>query len=100
MRSELRLQSEGRATIADRIGAIRGAPAWMAEAACAQADPEAWWPGKGESDAVRYAKRVCGRCDVTAQCLEWAISTGETVGIYGGLTPKERRRVVRERRAA
>lgn len=41
--------------------------AWMADALCAQADPDAWQPdGKG----AKYvqAKAICERCPVQADC--------------------------------
>lgn len=68
---------------------------WTADALCAQTDPELFFPPKGGS--VTAAKAVCASCDVVAECLEFAIRTGERRGIYGGLTAKERARL---RRAA
>lgn len=38
----------------------------------------------------RDAKRICGPCPVRAQCLECALSIGETYGIWGGTTERER----------
>jgi WhiB family transcriptional regulator, redox-sensing transcriptional regulator len=37
------------------------------------------------------AKRVCLRCEVRDECLEYALGTREAYGIWGGLTEIERR---------
>jgi len=68
---------------------------WMDDAACAQVDPEAFFPEKGGS--TRDAKGVCrGRgdvagCEVREQCLAYALSNDERFGIWGGLSERERR---------
>lgn len=53
-----------------------------------------WFPERGEN--VRPAKRVCAECPVQAVCLEYAL-TFDAVGIWGGTSEKERRRILRER---
>jgi hypothetical protein len=47
-----------------------------------------------------HAKEICAACNVRLQCLEWAITAREPDGIWGGMTPKERRRAIRRRRRA
>lgn len=64
---------------------------WQADALCAQTDPEAFFPEKGGS--TRDAKKVCGSCNVKAQCLEYALANDERFGIWGGLSERERRRL-------
>lgn len=72
---------------------INGPLAWQARALCAQTDPEAFFPEKGGS--TREAKSVCSRCEVRAQCLEYALKNDERFGIWGGLSERERRRIKR-----
>jgi WhiB family transcriptional regulator, redox-sensing transcriptional regulator len=74
------------------------AQAWFEQAACAGTDPDAWYPAKGE--ASRAAKRVCARCPVTAECLDYALATNQTHGIWGGLSVMQRRRLARKDAAA
>lgn len=69
------------------------APAWHGRALCAQTDPEAYFPEKGGS--TREAKRICNRCEVKAECLEYALDRDERFGIWGGLSERERRRLKR-----
>ena len=64
---------------------------WQTDALCAQTDPEAFFPEKGGS--TRDAKKVCGVCNVKAQCLEYALANDERFGIWGGLSERERRRL-------
>jgi WhiB family redox-sensing transcriptional regulator len=46
-------------------------------------------PGFERSAAT--ARAVCARCPVAAGCLGYALDRGLDSGIYGGLTPDERR---------
>jgi WhiB family redox-sensing transcriptional regulator len=68
-------------------------PSWQDQALCAQTDPEAFFPEKGGS--TREAKRVCSRCDVRDECLDYALARDERFGIWGGLSERERRRLKR-----
>jgi WhiB family redox-sensing transcriptional regulator len=68
---------------------------WRHAAACAEEDPELFFPvGTSGQAAVQLeeAKAVCRRCDVVAQCGGWALSTGQEFGVWGGLSEDERRR--------
>ena len=75
---------------ADLIG---DAPEWQEQALCSQTDPEAFFPEKGGS--TREAKRICGRCEVKVDCLEYALGHDERFGIWGGLSERERRKLKR-----
>jgi hypothetical protein len=68
-------------------------PPWQEAALCAQADPEAWFPEKGQPTLP--AKTVCRSCPVTAECLEYALANDERFGVWGGLSERERRRLKR-----
>jgi Transcription factor WhiB len=62
---------------------------WMEDAACLGMDPRLFFPDTPE-DTLR-ARRVCGGCEVAAQCMEHAQRTGATEGIWGGLSSGQRR---------
>ncbi len=68
---------------------------WRERAACRVEYPEIWFPigekGALVADQIRRAKVVCRRCPVTRECLDQALRRGEDDGIWGGLTPGERR---------
>lgn len=68
---------------------------WQDQALCAQTDPELFFPDK--SGSTREAKRVCQSCEVRTQCLEYAIANQERFGVWGGLSERERRKVLQER---
>ena len=70
-----------------------GLLSWQERALCAQTDPEAFFPEKGGS--TREAKKVCGQCDVRADCLGYALANDERFGIWGGLSERERRKLKR-----
>ncbi|POM25877.1 Transcriptional regulator WhiB1 [Actinomadura rubteroloni] len=76
---------------------------WSDHAICRGADPDLFFPiGYSASilkEQERAAKRVCGNCPVTSECLTWALRVGEPDGIWGGTTPEERRRLRRNAEA-
>lgn len=65
-----------------------GPESWRVHAACAQTDPEAFFPERGSSAA--QARRICLSCNVRRQCLDYALQHTERFGVWGGLTPRER----------
>lgn len=67
-------------------------------AACRDAeDPDLWHPTKGDWETQAKAKAICAGCEVRDECLEGADERDERHGIWGGLTPTERRRIRRVR---
>lgn len=73
---------------------------WSDRALCRKAgiDPELFWPvatrGSVYEVQVAEAKSVCRRCSAVAECLSWALETGQQ-GIAGGMTEQERLRLRR-----
>lgn len=63
-------------------------PEWMADALCAQVDPDAFFPENGGS--TRAARQICGMCPVLEECREHALATDELWGVWGGLTESAR----------
>jgi WhiB family redox-sensing transcriptional regulator len=69
---------------------------WRNLARCRGVNPEIFHPvNEDDGDA---AKAVCELCPVREPCLEYALTAREKDGIWGGLTARERRRVIRQRR--
>ena len=71
---------------------------WRAAGACLSADPELFFPvaqGSAADGQTSSALRVCAGCPVRQQCLDFAMTTGEAHGIWGGTTPDERIRARR-----
>jgi WhiB family transcriptional regulator, redox-sensing transcriptional regulator len=91
---------------------------WRQQAACLDEDPELFYSETSEQvrqavakvsldlpelayvvadQQVRQAKLICSRCPVREQCLEVALVTKDQHGIWGGMTPAERRDIGRHR---
>lgn len=68
---------------------------WRGRGLCNQTDPDAFYPDVGESP--KDAKKVCMKCDVREECLEYALENDEEFGVWGGLTRRERRRLKRQK---
>ncbi|MGI9006010.1 MAG: WhiB family transcriptional regulator [Streptosporangiaceae bacterium] len=68
-------------------------PDWRSQSACLTADPELFFPlsSMGPSlEQLTEAKKVCGRCPVRAECLDFALSTRQVHGVWGGMSEQER----------
>jgi WhiB family transcriptional regulator, redox-sensing transcriptional regulator len=73
---------------------------WRRAAACRDADPEVFFPNGTTGPAlaqITAAQAICSTCSVTAECLEWALETGQDAGIWGGITEEDRREMRRDR---
>lgn len=68
---------------------------WRDQALCAQTDPEVFYPDKGGS--TKEGKKVCLGCEARLECLQYALDHQERYGIWGGLSERERRKLLRRR---
>lgn len=75
---------------------LTATPEWHEQANCKGTDGDEFFPDKGGS--TRFAKRICARCEVTTECLEYALDTDQRFGVWGGLSERERNAL--KRRAA
>lgn len=71
---------------------------WYENGNCLGVDPDLFFPERGAS--TREAKEVCRSCEVSRDCLEFALQNGEKFGIWGGMSERERRRIRRQRNMA
>lgn len=67
---------------------------WMYDAACRDADPETFFPDLGHNG--REAKKICARCTVVHECLEYALLDNITDGIWGGMSGDQRHKIRRK----
>lgn len=72
---------------------------WRDRAACVGHDTETWFPLATANQhrvsvvvqaQTEQAKAICANCPVRQKCLDWALTTPEPWGIWGGLTEEER----------
>jgi WhiB family transcriptional regulator, redox-sensing transcriptional regulator len=64
---------------------------WQTRAACLHEEAELFFPDYTAGPAIDRAKQICAGCPVRARCLDWALSHGAAIGIWGGRTEQERR---------
>ena len=69
---------------------------WRMLGACRGLDAGIFYPDN--DDEAEVAKQVCLECGVQEACLEFALARREKVGVWGGATERERRRILRQRR--
>ena len=79
---------------------------WQDDAACRGADTTLFFaPNYFEKRAEKLgresrAKLICSGCSVREPCLDYALSTRDPHGIWGGLNELERRRLLHTRELA
>ena len=85
------------------MSAIGTASNWQSAGACLSADPDLFFPISSRGPAERQiarAKRICAGCSVRRECLEFALSSNQIHGIWGGTTADDRQRERRRQRRA
>ncbi|MFD9664138.1 WhiB family transcriptional regulator [Rhodococcus sp. NPDC059968] len=75
--------------------------AWRLHALCRSMDPYLFFAPEDEPKGPRVrrereAKRICLRCPVLDQCREYALSTREGYGVWGGTSELDRRTAFRD----
>jgi len=72
---------------------------WMQDAKCATEaiDPDTFF-AENKDDAME-AIAMCGTCPVRFQCLTYALQTREDWGVWGGVTTRRRRNLLKNRGA-
>ncbi len=67
---------------------------WFQSAACRQGQPDDLFVRGAEQNK---AKQVCSGCPVRTECLAEALDNQIEWGVWGGLTERERRALLRRR---
>lgn len=67
---------------------------WSARAACRTTDPDALFV---QGAAQNRAKALCSGCVVRTECLADALDNEVEFGVWGGMTERERRALLRRR---
>ena len=66
---------------------------WKDEAACTGMDYDTFFPAVGYNQHDLHARSICERCPVKQPCLMFAVNNRIHYGIWGGLTPIQRKRI-------
>ena len=67
---------------------------WPANAACRTTDPDALFV---QGAAQNRAKALCMSCSVRTECLADSLDNRVEFGVWGGMTERERRALLRRR---
>ncbi|HIV58029.1 MAG TPA: WhiB family transcriptional regulator [Candidatus Stackebrandtia faecavium] len=66
---------------------------WASAAACREGDPDDLFVQGAEQNV---AKKVCKGCQVRMECLADALDNRVEFGVWGGMTERERRALLRK----
>jgi WhiB family redox-sensing transcriptional regulator len=69
---------------------------WRRYASCRDTNPDLFFPVGTTGPAIEQiaaAKAVCAECAAREECLEYALSTNQDSGIWGGTSEEERRKL-------
>ena len=82
------------------------APAFDGTQPCLKVDPDTFFPESPSTssykelaayeDKVKIAKEVCATCAFMDPCLAYALRTPNTLGVWGGTSEEERKRIKRQ----
>ncbi|GLU47401.1 WhiB family transcriptional regulator [Nocardiopsis ansamitocini] len=67
---------------------------WASQGACREMDPDALFV---QGAAQNRAKLICRGCPVRTECLADALDNRVEFGVWGGMTERERRALLRRR---
>lgn len=70
---------------------------WQDRAACIGADSRIFFPVRGAPATA--AIKICSTCPVCDDCLEYAMTHVQRLGVWGGQSEKQRRRLRKQRAA-
>lgn len=76
---------------------------WRDQSACRDTDPDLFFPVGTTGPAIEQidnAKSVCDQCEVRQPCLDFALTSNQDSGIWGGTSEEERRKLRRQWLAA
>lgn len=78
---------------------------WQQHGLCRASDGAIFFPPihfepKPEREAREAkAKAICAQCPVRAECLDWALTTREPYGVWGGYSERERKALLLGKRS-
>jgi WhiB family transcriptional regulator, redox-sensing transcriptional regulator len=79
--------------IGDNSGMPDARIAWVSKAKCRSVDPDELFVGGA---AQRKAANICRHCPVMAECLADALDNQMDWGVWGGMTVRQRRVLLRQ----
>jgi WhiB family redox-sensing transcriptional regulator len=74
--------------------------AWRQRAACRGFDPNVFVPSVEKRDQVAEAVGICAGCEARTECLAEGLADPRLVGVWGGLTTRERQELRTAQRRA
>jgi hypothetical protein len=78
--------------VSDRMG-------WLDAALCLEVGPDLFFEEVQGGAEPAQAKALCRSCEARTACLSWALEARIQDGVFGGFTPRNRRRVARQHKA-
>lgn len=72
---------------------------WQYAGECNKYDPEIFFlptnaRDKEKQQRIREAKKICASCSVVSECLDYALTTRQKFGVWGGTSEDERRKIL------
>jgi WhiB family transcriptional regulator, redox-sensing transcriptional regulator len=50
----------------------------------------------GVPEDILYSKKICAQCPIQEECLDYALDTNQNVGVWGGMSENERKKLRRK----
>lgn len=71
---------------------LPGEPWFHPDMACLEVEPDLFFSTNQEG--IESAKSICRSCPLMVLCAQRALAAGEEHGVWGALTPEERRKML------
>lgn len=71
---------------------------WQDKAACKDMRTETFFPHREDNE--KHAIKICQKCPVKCECLDYALKHRIEHGIWGGMGIRARNRIRRQRKAS
>jgi WhiB family transcriptional regulator, redox-sensing transcriptional regulator len=71
---------------------------WHEAGSCRDSDPNLFYPigrGRAALEQTEEAKAICRTCPSREPCLDFAVTSRQMLGIWGGTSAEERRQLIR-----
>jgi len=66
------------------------APQFDGTQACADEDPDTFFPAPSDRWGIQDAKNICASCEFIDPCFAYAVKEPSLQGIWGGTTQRQR----------
>lgn len=74
---------------------IKPGASWQSKGLCRDLPDDDFFLNGDDYAGLKRAKAICAQCPVQNECLDFAVESNQSLGVWGGASPNERRQIRR-----